>query len=440
MAVTVPKQTWKQYFRVHTESSYGSGGASGEWYDGKNGGANGWVDMAVVPGAVRFTPNEAQLFAQNAAGKRAINQQAPIAGAYDVTGSAEMPVYPELIDRFLYALMGSVSRTETAGSMDSGGAQSLATDPITITPSTQSDGTEQIKIVLASTGASTDGTIEIQQGGTTLETITVGTNATNSDGTYYSRGGYDGSSTNIDLVFTGLGTSGTATITGIDYNTNVFTFGTSVVSLEIEEGGQPKSASNSGFYQGLVVPSMEFNFDRTAADGMLMATANWNSQFPTYTTAGTYANDAKNFYYPTAAWTCSITKGGSAFEKLQSATMTLTGNSALFPVASGNQDPSGAYAGASEVTGTFTILPEDATEWNAFAGQTVGDYELTFTLPQNIVDTTGWSIKFEFSELYTENYVENVQEDLFGADLTFRTTDDASDGISKVTIVSRMAV
>lgn len=441
MAVTVPKKAWEQFFRVQTESSFGAGGNSSEWWHGGNGGATGWMDMAVVPGAVRFTPNEVQIFPRYAAGKRAVNQQAPIAGAYEVSGSLEMPVYPELIDRFIYACLGSVSRTETAGSM----VLAAATfNTGTFTPGTQSNGSEQFKIVLTSPATFDSGAIALVQNSVTLETLSLGTNATTGSwgGNYYTRGGYTGGAgtSSISIIVSGAASGGTISASGVDKVTNVFTLGTSVVTLKIEEAGQPKSASNSMYYTGVVIPNLSFIFDRTALDGMLMCTATAASKFPSASTAGTFANDAKNYYYPTAGWTCAITKGGSAFEKLQGATININGNSQLFPVASGGQDASGAFAGEAEVTGTLTVLPEDATEWNAFTGQTVGDYELTFTLPQYIVDSTGWSIKFELTQLYIETYTENVNNELFGAELAFRTTDHSSDGPVKVTTVSRMPV
>lgn len=436
MTVTVPKKTWQQYFRVQTESSFGAGGASYEWWHAA-GGATGWMDLPVVPDGVRFTPNEAQIFTRYASGDRAMNRQPPIAGAYNVTGSIEMAAWPELIDRMLYACLGAVQRTQTAGSFS---MAATALGSSTYAFGTQSNGTEQIKISFTGAATGTTAAIAVMQGSTTLETITIGSATTGLNGTYYTRGGYDGSSTAITLDVSGMATAGTISASGVDKTTNVFTLGTTVPTLKIEEGGQPKSASNSMYYTGVVVPTLVFTFDRTAADGLLMVTATVASKFPSAATAGTWANDARTYYYPTAGWTCTITKDGSAFDKLQVATVTVQGGAALFPVASGTQDASGAYAGPAEVTGTFTILPEDATEWNNFTGQTEADYTLTFTLPQYIVDTTGYSITFELTDTYLENYVETVRENLFGADLTIRTIKNATDGIVKITTVSRMPV
>lgn len=437
MAVTVPKEFWKQFYRIQIESSFGAGGGTADWNIGGNGGgATGWRDIPVIPGSVNINPKEAQIKPTYAAGKRAMNQQAPVPGAYSVDGSFEMPVYPELIDPFLEAVLGSDSRTPTAGAAAL--ASTLFASVATL--DTQPDGTEQLKFVIASSTASSSATIDIIQNAVTVETITIGTSASSVDGDYYSKGAYDGSVNAITFTVGGTVTSGTVVISGIDSNSNVFTLGNTNPSLKVEEAGQPRSASNSGYYTGVVIPTLQFNFDRTALDGLLMSTATLEAQFVADAAAGTYGNDPKLYYHPLGGWTASITKDGSAVEKLQSADFTIAGNSHLFPVASGAQNPSGATYGAAEVTGTLNIIPEDATEWNEYVGQTVQDVHLLFTSPNNIVDSTKWTILFEFSELYIEDYQENVVNDMFGAALQFHTTDDASDGIVKATIVSRMPV
>lgn len=439
MTAPVPLPIWKQFFRVAPESAFNTNTATADWNIGGNGGgATGWRDMAVIPGAVRMTPNVNNVFQEYASGKRAMNQQAPVEGPYSVEGSFEMPLYLELIDPFLYALMGTQTITPTAGSAAL--ASSLWGSWSGQALDTQSNGTEQFKFVVTGSSAATSASVALIQSAATLETITIGTNASAVDGTYYTKGAYDGTSAAITLTTSGT-VDGNAVVSGVDLNTNVYTLSTSAPqTLKIEQAGQPMSASNSMFYNGVVIPSMTFAFDRTASDGMVTVTAPFMSRFPAATTAGTYANDAKTYYHPLQGWTASLTKDGAAFDKVVSCTFTITTNNALFVTSDGTQQPGGAYSGGAMVEGTLTILPEDATEWNLFTAQTVGDYHLVFTSPNNIVDSTPWTLTFEFSELYVANYVENVQDSLFGADITFRTTDDASDGIAKITNVCRMPV
>jgi len=437
MTAPTPKQLWQQFYRAQFESAFGAGGGTVDWNIGGNGGgATGWRDLAVIPGSVGITPIEPQIFMANAAGKRALNQQPPVPGAYEVTGSFEMPVLPELIYPIFRAVMGGVSNSETAGS-----AALASTAFATVaTLDTQSDGTEVLKFVIASSSAATGAAINIIQSAATVETITIGDSAGSVDGDYYSKGAYDGTTNAITFSVDGTVTSGMVVISGVDKVTNTFTMSTSNPFMKLEEAGQPKSASNSSFYTGTVFKDVTLAFDRTAADGLLMATPTFASKFPTMASAGTYANDAAKYYHPLGAWTASLTKGGSAFDKVQSVSLVIDGGTVLFPVASGDQDPAGGSFAAQQVSGTFTILPEDGTEWDAFVGQTVGDYHLIFTSPNFVVDTDPWLITIEMTALYFETYGENAQEGMFGANLAIRTIDEATDGIIKITTVTRMPV
>jgi hypothetical protein len=57
-----------------------------------------------------------------------------------------------------------------------------------------------------------------------------------------------------------------------------------------------------------------------------------------------------------------------------------------------------------------------------------------------VVDTDPWLITIEMTALYFETYVENAQTGMFGADLGIRPIDEATDGIIKITTVTRMPV
>lgn len=437
MAAPDPKQLWEQFFRAQFEASFGAGGGTVDWNIGGNGGGvTGWRDLPVIPGSVNINPVETQVFMENAAGKRAMNQQPPVPGAYDTTGSFEMPVIPELIDPILKAVMGGVARVETAGSA------ALASEAFATvaTLDTQPDGTEVLKFVIASSTAASGAAINIIQSAATIETITIGDNAGTVNGDYYSKGAYDGSAAAITFTVEGTVTGGMVTISGVDFVTSIFTMANTNPPMKLEEAGQPKSAANSGFYAGGLFKDVTLSFDRTALDGLWMATTNFASKFFAADTAGTYANDAAQFYHPLGAWTASLTKGGSAFDKAVNVSLLIDGGTVPFAVASGDQDIAGASYAGQQVTPAFTILPEDATEWDDFVGQTEADYHLIATSPQNIVDSTKWSITIEMTRLYLETYVENPQNAQFGAELGTRTIEDSSDGIIKITIVSRMPV
>jgi hypothetical protein len=437
MAVPTPKPLFKQFFRIQAESSYGAGGGSADWNIGGNGGGTvGWRDLPVVPGSVNIEPVETAIFAEVATGKRAMNQQPPVGGLYDVTGSFEMPAFPELVDPILLGVMGGVARVETAGSA----AKSAVSFASLATLDTQSDGTEVLKFVIASSTAASGASIDIIQNAVTVETITIGTNAGSVDGNYYSLGAYDGSVNAITFSIAGTVTSGMVTVSGVDFVTNTFTMADTNNSYKIEEAGQPRSASDSSFYTGAALVDAVFSFDKTAADGLLTLTTNFAAQFPASATVGTFGNHAALYYNPLAGWNVTFTKDGAAYDKVTTLDFTIHGGTELFQVASGDQNPGGLSYGSQWIEGTVGILAEDATEWNDFVGQTEADYHIIFTSPQNIVDTTKWTITIEATKLYLETYVEDTQQDnLFGASLGIRTVEDSSDGIVKITVVSRLA-
>lgn len=437
MTAPVPKALWKQFFIAQFEATYAGVVGTADWNIGGNGGgANGFRDLAVVPNSVRINPIETQVFLENAAGKRALNQQAPVPGGYAIDGAFEMPFVPELIYPIFRAVMGGVANVETAGSA----ALASTVFASVATLDTQPDGTELLKFVIASSTAAAAATIDIIQSAVTVETINIGTNASSVDGDYYSKGAYDGSTNAITFTIGGTVTAGTVVISGVDLVTNTFTMANTVPSMKLEEAGQPKSASNSSFYTGAAFKDFELTFDKTALDGLIMVTSNFASKFPTSATATTYSNDVATFYHPFAGWNVTLTKGGAAFDKLQQLTLNVDGGTELFMVASGDQDPAGIMFGPQQVTPTFTILPEDATEWDAFVGQTVADFHIVLTSPNDIVDSTKWTTTFEFTKTYIETYAENSVDTQFGAEMAMRTIEDSSDGIIKITHVSRMPV
>jgi len=398
------------------------------------------MDLPVTRESDGLQPKTTIMYPSTAAGNRAMNSALPIAGAYpSELGSLEFAVYPELIDRIFRAVFGSVSRTPTAGSA----ALASTAFGSVATLDTQPDGTEQLKFTIASSTAASSAAINIIQDSVTVETITIGSNAGTVDGDYYSKGGYDGTTNAITFSVDGTVTDGMVVVSGIDKNTNVFTAGDTNPSLVIEQAARPEAdlgSSYSEYFPGLVIPTLQLAYDRSAPDSMLMATATIMGLTPVRAAAGTYANDAAKYYRPIAGWTGALTLDSASWAEVVAANITIQPNTELYATSSGAQDPTGKIEGYFEVFGTLTILPEDETQWDAYRAQTVQDVELTFTTPFYIVDITGYSIKFEFTQFTIEDYTRNSQSMAQGAEIAFRTVYDSSDGPIKATAVSRMPV
>lgn len=433
------KATWQRYFRIRTESSFNAAspeGGAGWNIGGNGGGANGWVDLPVTKESDGLQPKSTIIFPSTASGSRAMNAALPVAGAYPTElGSLEMAVYPELIDRLFRLKFGTVGRVETAGTA----AQTSTAFSSLATLSAQPDGTEQLKFVITSSTAASAAAINIIQSGATQETITIGTNAGTVDGTYYSKGAYNGSVNAITFTVAGTVTAGMVTVSGVDKVTNTFTVGNTHPTGVIEQGGRAESGASSEYLTGIVVPTLGLAYDRSAPDSLLMATATIQGIFGGEATAGTYANDAAKYYRPLAGWTASLTLGGSAWAEVVAINATIQSNNELYAVSSGAQNASGYIPGEFEVFGTMTVLPGDESRWDDYRAQTIRDVELTFTSPYYIVDTTPYTFKLEFTKFAVEDYTRNRQSMAQGAEIAFRTIYDATDGPVKATVVSRMA-
>lgn len=431
--------TWERYWRIRTESSFNAAspeGGAGWNIGGNGGGANGWVDLPVTKESDGLQPKSTIIFPSTASGTRAMNAALPVAGAYPTElGSLEMAVYPELIDRLLRLKFGTVGRVETAGTA----AQASTAFASLATLTAQPDGTEQLKFVIASSTAASAAAINIIQSGVTQETITIGTNAGTVNGTYYSKGAYNGSTNAITFTVSGTVTGGMVTVSGVDKVTNTFTVGNTHPTGVIEQGGRPESGSSSEYLTGIVVPTLGLAYDRSAPDSLLVANATLQGIFGGEATAGTYANDAAKYYRPLAGWTASLTLGGSNWAEVVAVNATIQSNNELYAVSSGAQNASGYIPGEFEVFGTMTILPDDESRWDDYRAQTIRDVELTFTSPYYIVDTTPYTFKLEFTQFALEDYTRNRQGMAQGAEIAFRTIYDATDGPVKATVVNRMA-
>lgn len=435
--------TFQRFWRVRSEASFNAASpeTGATWNIGGNGGgANGWFDLPVTRESDGLQPKSTIIYPSTAAGTRAMNTALPIAGAYPAElGTLEFAVYPELIDRILRAVFGSVSRTPTAGVA----AKSSVAFASLATLDTQPNGTEQLVFTIASSTAASSAAINIIQGGVTQETITIGTNAGTVNGAYYSKGGYKGDVSAITFTVAGTVTDGMVVVSGIDKNTNVFTAGSTNPSLVIEQAGRPEADLGSGYseyFPGCVIPTLQLAYDRSAPDSLLMATATIMGLNPTTAAAGTYANDAAAYYRPFAGWTGSLTLDGGAWAEVVVANITIQPNTELYATSSGTQQPTGQIPGYFEVFGTMTILPADETQWAAYRAQTVQNVELTFTTPHYIVDTTAYTMLFEFTQFTIEDYTRNSQSMAQGAEIAFRTIYDSSDGPCKATVVSRIPV
>lgn len=430
---------WPRFFRYRSEASWNAATPGGgvDWALGA-GGANGWFELPVIKDSDGLQPKSTIIYPTTQSGQRAMNAALPIAGAYPTElGNLEFGFYPELCDRILRAVFGTVNRT------NSNGTAALASTAFAglATLDAQPTGNEQLKFVIASSSASSSAAINIIENGVTVETITIGTSASAVDGAYYSKGGYGAGGT-VTLSIAGTVTDGLVVVSGIKYVTNVFTVGNSTPSLVFEQGGRNEAGSgNSEYFPGCVIPTLVVSYDRSAPDNMVMLNATIQGLNPTAATAGSFANHAAKFYRPFAGWTAAATIGGSAWGEIAAMQMTIQPNTSLYATSSGTQQPTGKLEGEVEVFGTFTLIPDADTRWTDYRNSTVRNVEITFQTPFFVNGSTPYKLLLELTQTTFSDYTRNRQQtNAQGAEVGFRTIYDSSDGPIKATTVCRLPV
>ena len=284
MVAPVPKVEFNSCYRIQQETSFGAGGGSADWIAGGNGGgATGWRDWAISVGQSPIQATENIIFPAYKGCERAVNYQPPVPGRYEVGHTLESPVFLEQTHPILYGILGGQSLVETAGTA----ALSSTAFASVATLDTQPDGTEQLKFVIASSTAASAAQINILVGAVLQETIEIGTNAGTVDGTYYSRGAYNAT---VTFTVAGTVTAGTVVVSGVDYVTGTFTLADTIPSFQIQEDGLARSATSMHF-PGVIMQSVDFSFDATAADGLITMATAFQSQFPSAATAVAFVNE-----------------------------------------------------------------------------------------------------------------------------------------------------
>src|SRR3990172_3157302 len=437
---------FSEYVRYRSEASYGAAApqTAANWNIGGNGGgANGWFELPVVKTA-EAQPKSPLIYPMTKSGGRHMHVALPVAGSNppEQIGSHGFPIYPVLLDRIWQAVFGAVSRVETPGvaAQASTAFASLAT--LTTQPATL----EVIKFVIASSTAASGAAINIIQNGATAETITIGTNAGAVNGSYYSKGGYDGSVNAITFSIAGTVTAGMVTVSGIKYVTNTFTIDNDTPSLVLDQGGRVEAGSgNSEYFAGCVIPTCALNYARTEQQGLLMGNATIHGQKPANATAGTFANDASTYYRPFASWVASLTLDGGAWLEVQAMQITMSPRTGLYEVSSGGQSPTGKIEGEFGIEGEITLLPADNARFADYQAATVRDVNLTFTSPYMVNAATPFSLTFELPQLtlgdYTPTQVAVGEAVAQGATCPFvGIYDSAQAGALRLTSVDRLPI
>lgn len=434
---------WAQFLRCRLETSFNASApqTANDWSQGvAPGGANGWIDIYDQIDSAGLVPNIPLIFPTGKSGSRLMNTADPVAGGQEAgLGSLTFPVYPELADRFLQVAMGVPTRTPTAGSA----AQAATAFASLATLTTQPADNEQLSFTIASSTAASGASINVIQSGVTVETISIPDSASSVDGVYYMRGYVaDGSTNNVTFTVAGTVTAGTVAVAGVSYVDVNFKVANSTPSMVIEQAGRVESGSgNSEFFPGCKIPTIQFAYDRSAADNLLLMTSEVNGLYPTTATSTTYADEASTYYRPFAGWLATVEIDDTANTEIISANININGNAEHFAVSDGNRGPGNVVEGMLEAFGTFTVVPNDSSRWDDFDAATPFKLEVEFLTPFYIEGTTPYRFKYTFNRAYIETYTRNAQGAAQGAEIAFRAVRNDTDvGPVQIDVRGRLPV
>jgi hypothetical protein len=183
----------------------------------------------------------------------------------------------------------------------------------------------------------------------------------------------------------------------------------------------------------MVLPELTLAFDAQQEEGLFVASLNLQGKYPVATTATTNVITPLG---PWPSWTASVLKSNSAYAQIQSANIKLSGLSRIFRAAVGSQNPAGQIDIGRMVEISGQLYLADATEYTAFANNTVGDYAFVFTSPFKTTDAANESLTLDFDEMYFSVLDPKEDNGMIVADFTAYVKESASSNVIKATLVN----
>lgn len=261
------------------------------------------------------------------------------------------------------------------------------------------------------------------------ETINIGIHAT--PWRYFTKNAFK----TVDasgVVITGP-TAGTVIIHGWHKFEHTFILADTQPSVRIEEYGDAGAdGTNSWFFTGLLIESLGLAFDVSADDGLLVASPQFQGQFPTAAAKSTYQLPARRAY---PAWTALVTRDGGAYARLMNMSMQLGNNARPIRTAQGVVSPTQPTFGARTLQGQMRILTEDNNEFTQFTEATLAAILLTFTTPYHLGGGFFEVLVLTMSEIFLETYESGDEQGLIAASLGFYSKEHVSNNalVAKLT-------
>ncbi len=431
--------TFKHYLRLGKEGTWGTAPSGANEFN-----ANGnWFSAITTSPLGSLIARAPKYRSKGSVAKRSQDQHPTVPLGQHSEGTLEIPFVPTYGGMLLAAALGADAASDTADAAILV-ATALSSSPQTIAAGfTQPTATKYpyLKFTFDLTAPATFGaTGKLVILGTDFadavitETVTFGAVGSGVDFIVYSQLSYKTITSVVITGFSAGGGSGTVAIDGIVKTTHTITCADTSGSVALEQFGTPSAGSGNSFiYTGLVQTGLQLNFSALEEEGLLVMTPTFQGKFPTTQTATAYAMPLLR---PWPSWGASVTKGGVAYARLQSAQLQITPGARLYRSAVNSQSPQGQIPLSRVIALSGQLYLEDNTEYAAWQNSSVGDYELLFTSPFKTTDSEYQSLKFEFTQMYFETIQTAEDDGMVVANFEAYTLEDASDNVLKATLIN----
>ena len=390
--------------KVAIEDSYSVAPPSLGYYQGGR-----WIDIT-TDGLPDIMDRQATIFASGFAGRRTLNNRAPVVGRKWSDGSFNFPITSDFLGTLLYGLMGSASVNSVPSTTFDlvndeavlGGGTSQVVDFV----NQPSDGGAVLRIWVS--GTSVPGQITLRgidsHGNGASEIISW-----KSGGSLYTR-----------TSFSSLGASGTVvesdnpasiTIQGFKYFDYSFSLNnTSAPTLSIERYGDPTAgaASKTRMHTGMVVQNITLNTPAAQPDGLVTGSAQLEGNPTATCNAGILSDTSAVGVWP--SWGLRITRDNENWYKVTDATITVNTGARTYRSAAGVQNPQGVFFGGVEVTTGLQLLLDDESDFLRWQGASRQDIRYQWQSPWKLTSTDYQMLSASISSAYFDGD-PSLQED-----------------------------
>ena len=397
---------------------------SGYWQGGF------WFDIT-TDGLPDIDDRQATIFPQGQAGKRAMNNRAPVVGRKWSDGSFNYEITSDFFPLLAYAAMGSLSSNMIPSTEPDLLLEELlpgAASKSLVLLNQPSDGGAIIRFHIPEAAVS-GGWISLSgidsYGNGASEVISFST-----AGSFWTRTSFSSiAASGIEVYSDG---AGTLNIQGVQAYEHIISINeTSNPSLSIERHGDPTAGatSMSRMYTGMVVQELSMNTPAEARDGLVTGAVTLEGN-PTATCVATSLNSVSAVrVWP--SWSLSFSRENITYDKVVNFSMDFTAGNRNYRTAAGAQNPQGAVYLGQELTGAIDILLNDETEYNRWQGASSNSMVAKWDSNWKLTSTLNQLIYASMNSLYFEDLSKSEDDGLLQMTGDFRTINDANNGLIK---------